>query len=553
MHIVELPRRVSSLSNSIESTSLNGIKSTSLNSIKSIIEPVRGNENNDFIAAFEGIMNKFPGNKHTVFLISDGAFNDPDNTRDRSLEVHPWLEEHHQFLENLYMLLWNCPPNNYRGYQSDKDMWARYLIDHRMMQKGRLLEIEPDDVRGLGKFLQNMIESTNLGNALPKGKYNGWLQGDINIPDIPGYTSTITLSVWVLPTSTAEDVQASLHIGSEQYELTLSNSTLLGRKYDVPPPYPNSCIVSPRLSFDSEIYSGYYVLEPHFIHEDLKLQQVIINTDDNLDYADIYANTGVYTIWNSPKVSMELKGSYDTYGGGNVSILKSYRDCYSFSVVASFNASETFNIFDGMQIEIWSNDPYTIPNVSLPSKEGYVSFQFRIQARSIQAHSQEEIKETVSEWTSKPVGVRFHPTAKMEEPRKIRENGKEITKIPLPLSPEDFYDKLKAYVYVLDNKSSEKCTTGNSKEDLKIFGYPKKISAIQVEESQGSGKIPTNLLLIEKDGGKISLIINDFDKVVEDCGYRYLILKWDDNMPFYACDIKERRCDRADRLLSGLN
>jgi len=57
------------------------------------------------------------------------------------------------------------------------------------------------------------------------------------------------------------------------------------------------------------------------------------------------------------------------------------------------------------------------------------------------------------------------------------------------------------------------------------------------------------------------LIINDFDKVVEDCGYRYLILKWDDNMPFYACDIKERikerikelRCDRADRLLSGLN
>jgi len=545
VYVTELPRPDSGLS-------LQGITANNTLS-ENDLEPRRQGEgrlNNHFQTAFRDIKNGYRGRDYIVLLMSDGAFNDENNTG-RRVDTDTWLSENDEFKKNLYMLLWDCPNSYPQGsreqYQNDKNMWKSHLRDSVDLggSVDRLLEIKngslDQSLGKLGKFLRNMIEHSHLNKALPNVGA-GWiepsLQTDYKLTNIPGYTKRITLRVSIL--SRTENTTAVLDFDGTN---GISANISLGGQENtihVPPPNPTKGCVSliPSLSFNNEIYLGYYELVPYFFHDEFKpVLHVNLSTNDGL-----VLDKNHPTLWNEPGITLTLTGQLDGHGGGDRSKFNEYAPCYAFHIEVLLNGTSAFSmpVNEITAKQVWGRDESLSVPIKLPEgDEGNMLLRFVLSITG----------EPLIIWESKDnIQRRYHPTVTIRENERTNDEVRSFS-IDTSLaksSPLDS-DGYTAYFYVQDENKSRECVSNPIQDRIKIFNHGESIPVTKVVKDRD---------LIANDDlfwiFRNMVHVRDYEKTTEDCNYRYLILQWEEKMPSYICDIKDKTCERADQLLAKL-
>ncbi len=541
VHVTELPRPDSRLS--LKRITANNTLS------ENDLEPwQQGRErlNNHFQTAFRDIKNGYRGRDYIVLLMSDGAFNDEDNTGLRE-DMDRWLQENDEFKRNLFMLLWDCPeiyePRLSSMYLDDKNMWQRHLLE----SSDRLLEIKSDRIGidlsldKLGEFLRKMIEHSHLNKALPNVGA-GWLepslQTDYKLTNIPGYTKRITLRVSIL--SLTENTTAVLDFDGTN---GISANISLGGQENtihVPPPNPTKGCVSltPSLSFNNEIYLGYYELVPYFFHDEFKpVLRVNLSTDDGL-----VLDKNHPTLWNEPGITLTLISQLDGHGGADRSKFNEYAPCYAFHIEVLLNGTSTFGMPANEKTakQVWGKDDSLSVQIKLPEgDEGNVLLRFVLSITG----------EPLIIWESKDnIQRRYHPTVAIRENERTNDEVRSFSidtslAKSSPLDPDSYT----AYFYVQDENKSKECVSNPVQDSIKIFNHGESIPVTKVVKDRDliAGD---DLFWIFRN----MVHVRDYEKTTEDCNYRYLILQWEEKMPSYICDVKDKTCERADQLLAKL-
>ncbi len=528
--------------------------------------------NNDYLAALKNIKSQY--NDAVVLLLSDGAFNAPRYTRMRD-DVAGWLRKQEEgesdFLNRLYMMQANCPSiYNEDEYKKDKLMWEDRLLDGHY----RLVDLTEDVSNGLeaGSFLRKLIEETNLKKALPEG--GQWAEDAGGM--VPGYTDKIYVTVWALQWR-GKDAQVRFSVSDERAKIEkmpIGEETEIDIKAPKPKGETQPACSQIQYNFlrTDAMPLIYYVLKPHFVHEDLVLSYGKVEPSGD-SIKDILQSPGEegFSLWNKPSFTFDIRGRYSVPGGLDDSLLKKYKECYSVYVkVRDGDGDSLLNKRIDFPGGAWSNEFSLIlseddikkifSNLNSPT-----DLYFILSIKALK----DDIFYEVKTWQSAKIPVRFYPVVELAKDIEYNEENNKKQEANLSLTG-DFWEcrfyslkectdgkalPLSLYVYVSDVNKSKECTSNTSdwKESLPVFGVDGGIDVLTIDETHNNGTqgSATPMSITSKNVGGVKIQIRDYEEYLS-CGYMYLLIYVDESIPAYVCNVDTEECMRADLWYSEL-